>query len=174
MNYSVSLSRQGSGVPVPPAPRSIAETGLKLGFLVDLLIKTVFRHGLERPSQMAAELRLPRAIIETLIESATSQQLMQILGQPGADFAAEMRYQLTVKGRDWARNALEAGGWVGPAPVPIEQFVRQIEAHVTNTLGWSATTAEVEPWVYQRLSETFVLDPEMRRRLAALNRSARS
>jgi magnesium chelatase subunit H len=50
--------------------------------------------------------------------------------------------------------------------------VRQIEAHVTNTLGWSATTAEVEPWVYQRLSETFVLDPEMRRRLAALNPQA--
>ncbi len=50
--------------------------------------------------------------------------------------------------------------------------VRQIEAHVTNTLGWSATTGEVEPWVYQRLSETFVLDEEMRRRLAALNPTA--
>jgi magnesium chelatase subunit H len=32
--------------------------------------------------------------------------------------------------------------------------VRQIEAQVTNTLGWSATTGQVEPWVYQRLSET--------------------
>ncbi|MCL4186326.1 MAG: magnesium chelatase subunit H [Rhodobacteraceae bacterium] len=47
--------------------------------------------------------------------------------------------------------------------------VRQIEAQVTNTLGWSATTGQVEPWVYQRLSETFVLDAGMRRRLAALN-----
>jgi magnesium chelatase subunit H len=50
--------------------------------------------------------------------------------------------------------------------------VRQIEAHVTNTLGWSATTEAVEPWVYQRLSETFVLDEAMRRRLAALNPQA--
>ncbi|WP_102109692.1 magnesium chelatase subunit H [Oceaniglobus roseus] len=50
--------------------------------------------------------------------------------------------------------------------------VRQIEAHVTNTLGWSATTGQVEPWVYQRLSETFVLDTEMRDRLAALNPEA--
>ena len=50
--------------------------------------------------------------------------------------------------------------------------VRQIEAHVTNTLGWSATTGQVEPWVYQRLSETFVLDDEMRRRLAELNPEA--
>ncbi|WP_209427398.1 magnesium chelatase subunit H [Pararhodobacter sp. SW119] len=50
--------------------------------------------------------------------------------------------------------------------------VRQIEAQVTNTLGWSATTGTVEPWVYQRLSETFVLDEAMRRRLADLNPQA--
>ncbi|MEO0915800.1 MAG: magnesium chelatase subunit H, partial [Pseudomonadota bacterium] len=52
--------------------------------------------------------------------------------------------------------------------------VRQIEAHLTNTLGWSATTGQVEPWVYQRLSETFVLDAEMRQRLADLNPVASS
>ncbi len=50
--------------------------------------------------------------------------------------------------------------------------VRQIEAQVTNTLGWSATTGNVEPWVYQRLSETFVLDDAMRRRLSELNPQA--
>ena len=50
--------------------------------------------------------------------------------------------------------------------------VRAIEAHVTNTMGWSATAQAVDPWVYQRLSETFVLDAEMRRRLAALNPEA--
>jgi magnesium chelatase subunit H len=50
--------------------------------------------------------------------------------------------------------------------------VRQIEAHVTNTMGWSATTGQVAPWVYQQLSETFVLDRDMRERLAALNPTA--
>ncbi|SMX31779.1 magnesium chelatase subunit H [Maliponia aquimaris] len=52
--------------------------------------------------------------------------------------------------------------------------VRQIEAQVTNTLGWSATTGKVEPWIYQRISETFVLDEAMRNRLAALNPVASS
>ncbi len=50
--------------------------------------------------------------------------------------------------------------------------VRQIEAQVTNTLGWSATTAQVDPWIYQRISETFVLDEAMRTRLADLNPKA--
>jgi len=50
--------------------------------------------------------------------------------------------------------------------------VRQIEAQVTNTMGWSATTGQVEPWVYQQISETYVLDPAMRERLAELNPTA--
>ncbi|MBK1661440.1 magnesium chelatase subunit H [Paracraurococcus ruber] len=50
--------------------------------------------------------------------------------------------------------------------------VREIEAHVTNTMGWSATTGEVQPWVYEKLAETFVLDPEMRDRMAKLNPTA--
>ncbi len=50
--------------------------------------------------------------------------------------------------------------------------VRTIEGHVTTTMGWSATTGEVDPWVYQRISETYVLDAEMRERIAALNPKA--
>lgn len=52
--------------------------------------------------------------------------------------------------------------------------VRQIESHITNTVGWSATTGQVEPWIYQRISETFVLNEEMRDRLTKLNPAASS
>jgi magnesium chelatase subunit H len=47
--------------------------------------------------------------------------------------------------------------------------VRQIEEHVTNTVGWSATTGQVDPWVYEQITRTYVLDPEMRQRMAELN-----
>jgi magnesium chelatase subunit H len=50
--------------------------------------------------------------------------------------------------------------------------VRQIEVHITNTMGWSATTGQVQPWVYKQLTEKFMLDPEMRDRLATLNPTA--
>ena len=50
--------------------------------------------------------------------------------------------------------------------------VRQIEAHISNTMGWSATTGQVQPWVYKQLTETFLLDPQMRDRLAKLNPTA--
>lgn len=47
--------------------------------------------------------------------------------------------------------------------------VREIESRVSNTYGWSATAAAVEGWVYQGVAETYLLDAEMRERLAKLN-----
>ncbi|CAA9357355.1 MAG: Protoporphyrin IX Mg-chelatase subunit H, partial [uncultured Gemmatimonadaceae bacterium] len=49
---------------------------------------------------------------------------------------------------------------------------RTISAQVTHTLGWSATTGAVPGWVYREACATFVLDPAMRDRLAALNGNA--
>ena len=50
--------------------------------------------------------------------------------------------------------------------------VRHIEGSVTCIAGWSATTGDVNPSLYQSISETFVLDDAMRERLSALNPKA--
>lgn len=50
--------------------------------------------------------------------------------------------------------------------------VRAIETSLTNTLGWSATTGQVSPWIYKQVADTFVLDDGMRDRLATLNPTA--
>ncbi len=50
--------------------------------------------------------------------------------------------------------------------------VRQIEAQVTNTMGWSATAGSVDPWIYEKITATYVLDDEMRERIARLNPKA--
>ncbi|HKP73157.1 MAG TPA: cobaltochelatase subunit CobN, partial [Pyrinomonadaceae bacterium] len=53
--------------------------------------------------------------------------------------------------------------------------VAEIESHVANTFGWSATADAVDDWVYDEVAETFVLDKEMLERLRRLNpHSARS
>jgi magnesium chelatase subunit H len=62
----------------------------------------------------------------------------------------------------WFEGMLKHGG----------EGVRQIEGQVMNCVGWSATTGDVDPWIYQRITETYVLDPEMRDRMAALNPKA--
>ena len=53
--------------------------------------------------------------------------------------------------------------------------VAEIESHVTNTFGWSATADAVDGWVYDEVARTYVLDSEMLERLRHLNpHSARS
>jgi len=53
--------------------------------------------------------------------------------------------------------------------------VAEIENHVANTFGWSATADAVDDWVYTEVAKTFVLDEEMMNRLRSLNpHSARS
>jgi magnesium chelatase subunit H len=47
--------------------------------------------------------------------------------------------------------------------------VAEIEGHVSNTFGWSATADAVDDWVYTEVARTFVLDQEMLDRLRHLN-----
>ena len=47
--------------------------------------------------------------------------------------------------------------------------VAEIENHVANTFGWSATADAVDPWIYTEISKTFLLDPTMFKRLLELN-----
>lgn len=47
--------------------------------------------------------------------------------------------------------------------------VAEIEGHVSNTFGWSATADAVDDWVYTEVAKTFVLDEAMLERLRHLN-----
>ncbi len=53
--------------------------------------------------------------------------------------------------------------------------VAEIENHVSNTFGWSATADAVDTWIYTDIANTFLLDSTMFNRLKELNPySARS
>ncbi len=47
--------------------------------------------------------------------------------------------------------------------------VREVAKRLNFTLGWSATSGSVDNFVYEEANETFINDPEMRKRLLDLN-----
>merc|ERR1712196_80718 len=49
---------------------------------------------------------------------------------------------------------------------------REIQKRLTNTLGWSATSGQVDNWVYEDTNATFMEDEEMRNRLMETNPSS--
>ncbi|GMH20158.1 hypothetical protein Nepgr_021999 [Nepenthes gracilis] len=47
--------------------------------------------------------------------------------------------------------------------------IREIEKRLTNTVGWSATSGQVDNWVYEEANSTFIQDEEMLKRLMSTN-----
>jgi magnesium chelatase subunit H len=47
--------------------------------------------------------------------------------------------------------------------------VAEIENHVSNTFGWSATADAVDDWIYEEVANTFLFDETMLERLRELN-----
>ena len=50
--------------------------------------------------------------------------------------------------------------------------VREIQKRLTNTMGWSATSGQVDNWVYDEANATFIEDPDMAKRLMETNPSS--
>merc|ERR1712216_867133 len=46
---------------------------------------------------------------------------------------------------------------------------REIQKRLNNTLGWSATSGQVDNWVYEDANSTYMADPEMQKRLMETN-----
>ena len=151
----------------PPPPRSIAETGLEPGFLVDLMVKTIYRMGLELPSEIGREIKLPVGIVIKLIEAAQSTKLMQTLGQLGASMTAEMRYALTGKGREWALESLAQSEWIGPAPVTLRSCSDQI---INQSIRRETLTRPMLAEVFSELT----LPPELMEKLGPAANSGAS
>jgi hypothetical protein len=132
MNAHVQLAELSDNR-APVAPQSIADTGIDSGFLMDLMVKTIYRMGLERPSEIGREMKLPVRIVAKLIEMAQSMKLLETRGQLGASMTAEMRYALTGKGREWTLEALSQSEYFGPTPGTLKDFSRQLEKQSMKT-----------------------------------------
>jgi hypothetical protein len=110
----------------PAAPASIEETGLGADVLTQLLLKSLYT-GEASGVTLAERIRLPYSVFEPLVEHARVEKLLEVRGSVGSGTAG-YRYALTDLGRDRARQFLDANQYVGPAPVPLAAYVREMKA----------------------------------------------
>jgi hypothetical protein len=115
-----------TGVQPPPAPRSLAETGLSLVLLRDILIKTMFRMNLDTVSAISRVIALPLPVAQELVDLARSQRLLEATGTLHATSGTEMGYQLTDTGRARALDALAQSEYYGAVPVPLALYREQV------------------------------------------------
>ena len=111
---------------VPPAPMSLADTGLGADQIIQLLMKSLYA-GDATGLALSERLRLPYPILEPLIEQTRAAQLIDVRAATGAGTAG-YRYALTDAGRNRARQCLDANQYAGPAPVSLAAYVATMRA----------------------------------------------
>ena len=112
---------------IAPRPRTIEETGLSMQFLGDLLAKHLNDGGVLNISQLAERCTLAGTVIEGVLDFLRKESRVEVRGQD--EITGGLRYALTDRGRTSALDALLRSGYIGPAPVPLDDYIRVVDAH---------------------------------------------
>src|ERR671935_656833 len=81
-------------IPLPPEPQSLEQTGLTLGFLSDLALKTLYLRGQMSMAEIASALGLPIPnICDRVMDFLKMERLVQIRGGAGLSSAS---YQFVI------------------------------------------------------------------------------
>ena len=115
-----------TGVQPPPQPRTLAETGLSLVMLRDILLKTMFRMNLDLVSDLSKVICLPVPLTQELVDMSRGQKLLEATGTLHATSGNEMGYQLTDAGKARALDALSQSEYYGALPVPLADYSAQM------------------------------------------------
>jgi hypothetical protein len=116
-----------TGVTPPPSPRALADTGLSMVMMRDILLKTMFRTNQDQVTALSKAICLPVPLTQELVDLARSQKLLTATGTMHATAGGEMGYELTDAGKARALDALSQSEYYGAMPVPLDQYSVQIK-----------------------------------------------
>ncbi len=121
---------QASEVWAPPVMRSVADTGLNMLAIADLVLKVIYFSGLMTGQQIADYVRLPyQGVIDSVLEFLKREKLIEVRGAAGISAAvATYQYIISEKGSEKAREALERSQYAGPCPVTLGQYIAAMQA----------------------------------------------
>ena len=152
MSVAIAQDLDTIDVLAPEQPITLEESGLASGTVSSLIVKTLHA-GEASGMDLAERIRLPYSILEPLLEHLRVEMLVQVKSAAGMGTAG-YHYMLTDAGRDRANRYFETCGYVGPAPVPLDQYAAYM----------NALRAQTRDVYRERVAAAFthlILEPEM-------------
>ncbi|MBL7201320.1 MAG: hypothetical protein ISS56_14365, partial [Anaerolineae bacterium] len=107
----------------PPTIRSIADTGLPLSYLVDMVLKLLYyRESGITGLEISDAIRLPFVgVLDQVMDFLRQEHFCEVKGSGGLG-QSSYQYSLAERGMGRAREILEQDMYVGPAPVTLDQY----------------------------------------------------
>src|SRR5262249_24941466 len=113
-----------------PRPKTLAETGLAVTFVADLVAKHLYDAGVLTMAQLSESVALSGSILDGVLNFMRKEAKIEVLAAAAQN--AGLRYALTDRGRAAALEALTRGGYIGPAPVTLGEYVRVVAAQTVH------------------------------------------
>ena len=146
-----------------PQPQALDELGLPEIFLANLALKHAFYLDVFQLGDLSERLKLPPSILTQILEYLRREKYVEFRGADAMRLAVSAvnlshRQALTETGKRRAARLLEYDAYVGPAPVHLSDYWRQVESQ-------SIQVAQVTPERLSRVFDGLVMAPEMLARL---------
>src|SRR5580658_9713480 len=119
---------------LPPVPWTLRDTGLVQSTIEQLIFNTIYARGELTGRQVADTLGLSFSVIEPLMEELKVRQFFEVKRSLGYGLISSV-FALSEAGRKRARECYEINQYVGPAPIPLSQYVTAVEAQKPRK-GW--------------------------------------
>src|SRR5215468_4914047 len=144
----------GAGLPeAPSAPDTLQEAGLTLSFLNDLCLRTLYVRGSQLGLDLARFLCLPFKVLEEALRFLKDEKCIEVAG---GDLIGRVsyRFNLTDLGRRRAQESMKGCAYVGPAPVPLDDYIEQ-------TYRQAVTAIDISPEAMRAAFSHLVITEEL-------------
>ncbi|HEX8477070.1 MAG TPA: ATP-binding protein [Telluria sp.] len=120
-----TLPAPGLETMLPPAARTVRDTGLDTQLLTSLLLKAAYDAGKTPLPVLAGKLRLSTGVLRELLTPMLAEQLVEVAWCGDSDI--DVHYQLTLAGKQAAAACLARSRYAGPAPVTLASYRAMVE-----------------------------------------------
>ncbi|MEQ8785817.1 MAG: AAA family ATPase [Pirellulaceae bacterium] len=109
----------------PAEPRTMEETGLSPAIVEALVLKLLLMIGSSTGRTISERICIPFGLLENVLKTLRQRQHIMHTGSAALN---DYIYMLTDQGQERAKSAMQTSGYVGPAPVPLDDYIVSIEA----------------------------------------------
>ncbi len=118
------------GAWTPPPINTLADTGLNLLSVADLVLKVLYFGGYMAGHQISEIVKLPfTGVLDTVMDYLKREKQVEVKGSGGLGEAG-YQYVISGLGITKAREALERSQYAGAAPVTLQQYIQSM--HMQN------------------------------------------
>ncbi len=143
------------------AKHSIEELGIPTSIVTDLIFRILFTEGDVSLGRVVEITRIGQKICDEILTWMKTEHLVEV-PRAGAFGRLSYVYRLTENGEERARTALERSQYIGPAPVPLQEYRKSV---LLQTPDDNSNTRKITPGRLKQALSHLILPENFDRRI---------